>query len=63
MISKHLKNALESGMKESKEEDGAEPKDPPAPSDGMTDVGIHLEINAEILEICIKFMHYKHINS
>jgi hypothetical protein len=24
--------------------------------------GIHLEITADILEICIKFMHYKTIN-
>ena len=62
MISKHLKSALESGLKESAGDGAEPPANPPPPSDGETDVGIHLDINAEILEICIKFMHYKLIN-
>ena len=53
MISKHLKNCLEGNFKEAQEGE-AEPADPAD--------GIKLELNAEILEICIKFLHYKVIN-
>ena len=64
MISKHLTKCLESGMKESAAapELDAAGNPPPPTGDGYTDVGIHLDIEAEILEICIKFMHYKLIN-
>ena len=60
LISKHLKTALEGGLKDKTDEynDAAAS----AQVDGETDTGIHLDINAEILETCIKFMHYKLIN-
>ena len=64
MISKHLKNCLESGMKESKEppELDAQGNPPPPTGAGFTEEGIHLDIESEILDMCIKFMHYKLIN-
>ena len=53
---------LDSNFKESTG-DGNDPANPAAPTDGETEDGIHLKnINAEILEVCIKFMHYKLIN-
>ena len=61
MISKHLKNALTSGMKEGQENseygDEQEQDNVPQPEDG-----IKLKLSSEILETCLNFMHYKHIN-
>ena len=64
-ISKHITNALNSGMKEAQSD--ASEEEPAADANGEeaanepTD-GIKLKIDSEILEICIKFMHYKFIN-
>ena len=64
MISKHLQTELGVGLKETVDYAGdimavetaqaVEKKD--------DDGAIHLNVDAEILEICIKFMHYKQIN-
>ena len=52
LISKHLENCLSAGMKE------AEPE-----AHKLNGGGILLDcITSDILEICIKYMHYKVIN-
>ena len=50
-ISKHLTQAIEAPMKESTDENNEQKGD-----------GIQLEVTSDILEICIKFMHYKTVN-
>ena len=65
LISKHITNALTSGMKESQsefEDDEPTPEEKDEDAANEPTDGIKLKIEAEILEICIKFMHYKFIN-
>lgn len=63
MISKHLKTALDSGLKESSAIGAGDEDTNPAEAAGADpDGGICLDISSEILEVCIKFMHFKLIN-
>uniref|UniRef100_A0A7S3CMD2 Elongin-C n=1 Tax=Strombidium rassoulzadegani TaxID=1082188 RepID=A0A7S3CMD2_9SPIT len=61
MISNHLKNVLTNNLNKApseydKEEDTEEKPPLPHPD------GTHLNITSDILEVCIKFMHYKTVN-
>ena len=69
MISQHLKTELGAGLKETVDYAGdimaVEKAEPTAKKDGEKDEdddAIKLDVDAEILEICIKFMHFKYIN-